>query len=192
MDLVVAGTAFLLVLAVELPDKTLMATLILATRYRPLPVLVGVGVAFAVQTLIAVAAGGLLALLPQRIVAAVVAVIFVLGAVLLFRGAAKAGTQEVVTRREASGPVRVALLSFGVLFAAEWGDLSQLATAGLAARYDAPVSVFFGAWAALVLVAVIASLLGRVIVARLPLAWVQRVAAVLFAAFGVLAALAAL
>jgi hypothetical protein len=71
-ELVALGTAFLLVFVVELPDKTMVATLILTTRYRGLPVFVGVSAAFAVQCVIAVAFGALLTLLPDRVVAAVV------------------------------------------------------------------------------------------------------------------------
>ncbi|CAN5167675.1 TMEM165/GDT1 family protein [soil metagenome] len=192
MDLGVALTAFLLVFPAELPDKTMMATLVLATRYRPLPVFLGVCVAFAVQCVIAVAAGSLLALLPDRVVAAVVAAIFAVGAILLWRGAATAGAAEDTPSRAAQGFGRIAVLSFGVLFAAEWGDLSQLATASLAARFDDPLSVFAGSFSALVSVAALAVLLGRTIVSRLSLPAVQRGAAVLFAAFAVIAAIEAM
>lgn len=192
MDLGVALTAFLLVFPVELPDKTMMATLVLATRYRPLPVFIGVCAAFAVQCAIAVAAGSLLALLPARLVAAIVAVVFALGAVLLFRGAATAGAPEEIEPREARGPGRIMLISFGVLFAAEWGDLSQLATAGLAARFDDALSVFIGSFSALVAVSALAIGLGRVIVSRVSLPRVQRAAAVLFALFAVIAAVEAI
>ena len=77
--------------------------------------------------------------------------------------------------------------TIGVLFAAEWGDLSQLATAGLAARYDAPVSVFVGAWAALLTVSGLAVFLGRKLADRLPIALIRRVAAALFLVFAVFA-----
>src|SRR6266511_4180906 len=51
--LVALGTAFLLVVPVELPDKTFVATLVLATRYRPGPVWIGVTLAFGIQGLVA-------------------------------------------------------------------------------------------------------------------------------------------
>ena len=56
-----------------------------------------------------------------------------------------------------------------VLFTAEWGDLSQLLTAGLAARTDAPVSVFLGSWAALATVSGLAVLAGSWLRARVPI-----------------------
>ncbi|MEJ7770427.1 MAG: TMEM165/GDT1 family protein [Geodermatophilaceae bacterium] len=83
---------------------------------------------------------------------------------------------------------RIALASFGITFLAELGDLSQLATAGLAARYEAPLSVFVGSFAALLLIASLAVITGATLVARLRVRLVRRTAAVLFAAFAVLAA----
>jgi putative Ca2+/H+ antiporter (TMEM165/GDT1 family) len=182
---------FLVVLPVELPDKTLMATLVLTTRYRPVPVLAGVSAAFFVQCLIAVAAGGLLDLLPHRLVAVVVAALFGFGAYLLLRRHHEAEDAAIRTHAEKS-PLRMALASFGVLFAAEWGDASQLATAALTARYDAPLAVFLGSFLALVSVAALAVVAGRQLTKRVPLHLIQRGAGVLFAAFAVLAAVEAI
>ena len=182
MNLAVAVTTLLLVLPVELPDKTMMATLVLSTRYRALPVLLGVCAAFAVQCAIAVTAGQLLTLLPERLVAGIVAVLFGVGAVILLRGSAEEPA-DVVEDRERRSPLAVAATSFGVLFAAEWGDASQLATAALTARYSDPVSVFAGSFLALVTVAALAVGLGGIITRRVPLRLVQRVAGVLFAVF---------
>ncbi len=189
MVLSVVLAAFVLVLPVELPDKTLFATLVLATRFAPLPVFVGVGAAFGLQVAIAVTAGSLLSLLPGALVSAVVAVLFAVGAVLLWREARK-GTDDAegaAQAREETSFLRAAAISFGVLFAAEWGDLSQLATAGLAARYAEPVSVFVGSWAALLLISGLAAFLGRKLADRLPVALLHRVAALLFLVFAAVA-----
>ena len=179
MNIGVALAAFFLILPVELPDKTLVATLVLSTRYRPLPVLAGVSAAFFVQCLIAVTAGQLLALLPHRLVAAVVAV-------LLRHG--EEPSEELADDRRQRGSFGVAVTSFGVLFAAEWGDASQVATAALTARYDNAVSVFAGSFLALVSVAALAVTLGNVLVRRVPLHLIQRVAGLMFMVFAVLAA----
>jgi Ca2+/H+ antiporter, TMEM165/GDT1 family len=183
-------TAFGLVFVVELPDKTMVATLILTTRYRAWPVFVGVSVAFAVQCVIAAAFGGVLTLLPERVVAGVVALLFGLGAVLLLReGFAKdAGDDDAATTADPAVPfVRAAVTSFGVLFAAEWGDASQFATAGLSARFAAPVWVGLGAWLALIAVAGVAVLLGAKIRDRIRPHLLQRVAGVVFAGFALVA-----
>lgn len=189
MVLSVVLAAFVLILPVELPDKTLFATLVLATRFAPLPVFVGVGLAFGLQVVIAVTAGSLLSLLPDALVSGVVAVLFLVGAVLLWREARKGAEDEDATTqaREDTSFLRAAAISFGVLFAAEWGDLSQLATAGLAARYAEPVSVFVGSWAALLVISGLAAFLGRTLADRLPVALLHRIAAVLFAVFAVVA-----
>ena len=186
MNLAVAATALVLILPVELPDKTMMATLVLSTRYRPLPVLAGVTAAFSVQCAIAVTAGQLLTLLPERLVAGIVAILFAVGAVILLRGSAEE-PDEVATGGERRGPLAVAATSFGVLFAAEWGDASQLATAALTARYSDPVSVFAGSFTALVLVATLAVVLGGLITRRVPLRLIQRVGGLLFAVFAIVA-----
>jgi putative Ca2+/H+ antiporter (TMEM165/GDT1 family) len=199
MDPVAALTTFLVVFPAELPDKTMVATLVLATRYRPLLVWLGVAAAFVVQCLVAVAAGGLLSLLPRRPVLAVTAVIFAVGAVIMWRHARHAVEEEAEAEHEydqrARASVRgwrVCALSFGVLFAAEWGDLSQLATAGLAARYGEPLSVFVGAWTALAVIAALAATAGRTLLRYVPLAAVRRIAAGLFTVAAILTAAEAL
>ena len=189
MVLSVVLAAFILILPVELPDKTLFATLVLATRFPPLPVFVGVGAAFGLQVAIAVTAGSLLSLLPEALVTAVVAVLFLTGAILLWRESGKSDEDEesAAQTRENTSFLRAAAISFGVLFAAEWGDLSQLATAGLAARYAEPLSVFVGAWAALLVISGLAAFLGRKLADRLPVRLLHRIAAGLFAVFAVIA-----
>jgi putative Ca2+/H+ antiporter (TMEM165/GDT1 family) len=184
----VIAAAFILVLPIELPDKTLFATLVLATRFKPLPVFTGVGLAFAVQSLIAVTAGGLLTLLPDAVVSTIVAVLFLVGALILWRSI-RSGPEEEEDIEAPPHPtfLKAASISFGVLFAAEWGDLSQLATAGLAARYDDPVSVFIGSWAALLVVSALAVFLGKKLAERLPIRLIRIVAAVLFSVFAVIA-----
>ena len=184
----VIATAFILVLPVELPDKTLFASLVLATRYPHWPVFVGVGAAFGLQVAIAVTAGSLLSLLPEALVSGIVALLFLVGAAILWRSATSGPEDDdLEDTKQGTSFLRVAAISFGVLFAAEWGDLSQLATAGLAARYDEPLSVFVGAWAALLVVSGLAVFLGKNLADRLPIALIRRVAAGLFLIFSIIA-----
>jgi putative Ca2+/H+ antiporter (TMEM165/GDT1 family) len=187
VSVTVALTTLAFILPVELPDKTLLATLVLSTRYRPLPVLLGVSAAFAVQCAIAVTAGQVLTLLPDRVVAGIVAVLFGIGAVVLLRGSGTEESDEVAGERQARGTWSIAAVSFGVLFAAEWGDASQLGTAALTARYADPVSVFVGSFVALVTVATLAAALGGVITRRVPLRLIQRIAGLLFLVFALIA-----
>jgi putative Ca2+/H+ antiporter (TMEM165/GDT1 family) len=185
-------TAFGLVLAVELPDKTLVATLILTTRFRAWPVFAGVCVAFAVQCVIAVLFGQVLTLLPERLVTGSIAALFGMGAVMLLR---EGFTHGIDGEEDASwsGPspksfVRSAMTSFGVLFAAEWGDASQLATASLAAKLHNPFAVGLGAFVALVLVAGLAVFIGQKVRSRIHPKLIQRGAGFIFAGFALFAA----
>lgn len=196
-DIATVGLAFLLILPAELPDKTFIATLVLSTRYRRLAVWLGVIVAFAVQTAIAVAAGGLLSLLPQRFVLGITFLLFAAGAALMLVSGLRARSaeqaienaeaeefEEAAARRTGTSAslLRVAAMSFIVLFTAEWGDLSQILTAGLAARTGDPWSVYLGAWLALVTVAAVAVLIGGWLQGRVALWRIRLVSAVVLAA----------
>jgi Ca2+/H+ antiporter, TMEM165/GDT1 family len=200
MNLAVALTALVLIVPVELPDKTFIATLVLATRYRPLAVWVGVGLAFLVQTLVAVTAGGLVAQLPRRPVEVVAALLFTLGGFLLLRGASHADAEEAETEEEFAGKVRDGGItglravgaSFVVLFVAEWGDLSQLLTAGLVVRTKDPISVFAGAWVGLLLVSALGAAIGRALLGRVRLATIRRIGGGVCLVLALLTALQAL
>ena len=180
-SLAIAAIVFGAIFLVELPDKTFIATLVLSTRFRPLFVWVGVSLAFLVQTLVAVSVGGLLAQLPRRPVEIFAAAMFLLGGVLLLRGASKADEEEAAAEEEFSHKgaatavgLRAVGVSFGVLFLAEWGDLSQILTATLVLRYHQPLSVFVGAFLALVTISGLATILGRLLLARVRLATIRR------------------
>jgi Ca2+/H+ antiporter, TMEM165/GDT1 family len=197
IDVAVFATALAVILSVELPDKTLVATLVLATRYRPWPVLAGVSAAFAVQCVVAVSAGSLVTLLPERLVLAIAALLFAIGAFVVLRAGQRHA--EAAAGEAAAGPAtgnglpnpsrtRIVSVSFGVLFAAEWGDASQLATVALTAHYDAVFSVFLGSFIALVGVAALAVFMGSTVLRYVPIALVHRIAGALFAALAVVSA----
>ncbi len=188
------GLTLGVILLVELPDKTLVATLVLSTRYRHWPVLVGVSAAFAVQCVIASVAGGLLHLLSHRWLEVAVAVLFGVGAALLLNEARKPEEDddlELAQQRDELPSWRIVVTCFGVLFVAEWGDASQLATAALVARTGEPWAVGLGAWVALTVVAAIAVVAGRYLVGRIPLRLIHIVAGVIFTVFAVIAVIAA-
>jgi putative Ca2+/H+ antiporter (TMEM165/GDT1 family) len=164
LDPLVIALAFGAIFVVELPDKTFLATLVLSTRYRPVLVWLGVGLAFAVQTTVAVALGKAASLLPHSAVHALALVMFLAGAVILFREGRShhvASGEELAEKARDAHGWRAVLASFLVLFAAEWGDLSQLLTLTLVAKYDDPVSVFAGALGALLTVSGLAVIVGR-------------------------------
>jgi putative Ca2+/H+ antiporter (TMEM165/GDT1 family) len=189
VDLAVVATVFGVIFAAELPDKTMVATLVLSTRFRPLFVWIGVAGAFLVQVGIAVAAGGLLSLAPDRLVAVASGLLFAVGAGLLLFGSENADEDRIDVAP--AGPLRSITTSFAVLFVSEWGDLSQLATAAFAARFEDPLSVFLGSFGALATVAALAVVVGRSLLRVIPLALVRRIAGVALAVLAVLAFLSA-
>lgn len=182
------GAVFLL----ELPDKTTALTLVLASRFRSRPVLAGAAVAFALQAVIAVALGSAIRLLPERIVAGAIAVLFGVGAILLLRESLSKESDEsdaaASAMRAGTSFLRAAMVSFGTLFLTEWGDASQVTAIGVAARYATPVAVGLGSFLALMSVTVLALLVGRKLRSRVPAHFIQRGAAMVFGAFALLAA----
>lgn len=189
MDPLHALAAFGTIFPAELPDKTMLASMVLATRFRGGLVWIGVAGAFGAHVVIAVVVGGLLSRLPDTAVALGAALIFAVGAVLLWRSAsedeaADSAEGELLSARasaDSTGPWSTVATSFGVVFVAEWGDLTQLTTANLSARFGDPVMVGIGALLALWSVAAIGVTVGHRLLTRLPVALVRRVAAVVFA-----------
>jgi putative Ca2+/H+ antiporter (TMEM165/GDT1 family) len=184
---------FGVIFVAELPDKTALAALVLATRHRPAPVFLGAALALAIQSLVAVAAGSLFALLPARAVHIGAGLLFIVSAAVMWlrppeedpvpaEGEAPAGggvTAEPSPFFRSFGTV------FAVVFVAEWGDLTQIATAAFAAHERAPVLVFFSSTAALWAVTAIAVSVGNRAATLIHPALMQRVAAILFLMVGV-------
>ena len=184
IDPLVVALAFGAIFVVELPDKTFIATLVMSTKMRPLFVWIGVGLAFLVQTAIAVGIGKAASFLPEQLIHTVAALMFAIGAIILFREARSADEDEPGQEDEFAAKAdssahgfKVVATSFLVLFAAEWGDLSQLLTISLVAKYDDPVSVFLGAWGALLAVSGLAVIVGRLLLQRVRLSVLHYVGA---------------
>jgi len=190
MSLTAALATFLVILPAELPDKTIFACLILASRYRPRYVFAGAVAAFGVQVVLSVVAGGLLSLLPHRAIEAASAAAFVVGAVLLWRH--RPDNDEEVTRNSARDTfLPVAMTSFAVVFLAEFGDLTQIMTVTLAARYHDPIAVGAGAVLALWTAASLAVIVGWKLLKVIPITWLTRGAAAIMLVLAGTSALAA-
>ena len=182
-------SVFGVIFVAELPDKTALAALVLATHYAPLPVLLGSGLALTVQSAVAVAAGGLLSMLPSRPVHVGAGLLFLVSAVFMWRRRSDDSADHWHASAAAATPPsfqRALGTVFVVVFLAEWGDLTQLGTAALAARYGEPLVVFAGATLALWAVAGLAVLVGNRAAALLDPERTKKVAAVIFALIGLL------
>jgi putative Ca2+/H+ antiporter (TMEM165/GDT1 family) len=183
ISLTVTAVVFGVVFLAELPDKTALAGLVLGTRYRASYVFAGVAAAFALHVALAVAAGSVLTLLPQQIVQALTGVLFLGGAAVLLLK--KGEDEEEVRKPENQSFWKVSGAGFMLILVAEFGDLTQIMTANLAARYDDPLSVGLGAVLALWAVAGIGIVGGKALMKKVPLRLITQVAALVMLALGV-------
>jgi len=140
----------------------MFASLVMSTRGNPLAVWLGAAGAFLLHVVIATTIGvALFHLLPHRVLDGIVALMFLVGAVLAIREARKEKEEEGLVEKESASGRRVITTSFIVIFLAEWGDLTQILTANLAAHYHSPFSVGLGAVLALWAVAALAVIGGQ-------------------------------
>ncbi|MGW0760307.1 TMEM165/GDT1 family protein [Streptomyces sp. NPDC002814] len=183
ISLTVTAVVFGVVFLAELPDKTALAGLVLGTRYRASYVFAGVAAAFALHVALAVAAGSVLTLLPQQILHALTGVLFLGGAAVLLM---KKDEDEAEVRKPENQTFwKVSGAGFMLILVAEFGDLTQIMTANLAARYDDPLSVGLGAVLALWAVAGLGIVGGKALMKRVPLALITKIAALLMLGLGV-------
>jgi Ca2+/H+ antiporter, TMEM165/GDT1 family len=175
----VVAAVFPIIFLGELPDKTMFASLVMSTRGRPLSVWLGAAGAFVVHVVIATTIGvALFHLLPHQVLDGLVALMFLAGAGLALLEARKAGRGEALVEREALTGRRVVTVAFVVVFLAEWGDVTQLLTANLAAHYHSALSVGVGAVLALWSVAALAVIGGQSILRVVDIRTVRIVTAV--------------
>lgn len=175
------GSTFALIFISELPDKTAFATVLLASRASPSGVFCGAAAAFVVQSIVAVTFGRLLGALPERVVHMGAGAVFLVLAVLMWRRDTAAEDDPAA---RGGGFLKSAASAFTVIFIAEWGDLTQLATATMAAKYAAPLTILTAATLALWSVTAIGVAAGHFAGRALDPRSLQRLAAVVFAAVG--------
>jgi Ca2+/H+ antiporter, TMEM165/GDT1 family len=157
VNFAIVAAVFPVIFVGELPDKTMFASLVMATRGKGGSVWLGAAGAFVVHVAIATTIGvALFQLLPRRLVDGVVAFMFLVGAALAVHEAVSQAEAGPLGEREARSGRRAVTTAFVVIFLAEWGDLTQVLTVNLAAHYRSPLSVGVGAVVALWAVAALA------------------------------------
>jgi putative Ca2+/H+ antiporter (TMEM165/GDT1 family) len=188
-SLLLLVTVFAVTFVAELPDKSLFASLVLGTRYRPGQVWLGVAAAFAVHVTLSVAAGGLLTLAPKSVIDFVSAGLFLGGAIWMLRSAPEDENEPGPDAARMGAPppgfLRVFATSFTVVFIGEWGDVTQITTANFVARYNDPAVIGVAALAALWSVSALAVFGGAKLLARVPMRWVRLAGAVALTGLGV-------
>ncbi len=180
-----AVITFFTIAIAELPDKTLLATLMLSSKYtNRLAVWGGVTIGYATHVVVAVLFGTVLTRFPDEPIQALVGALFITGGILTLRAQPDGESPESDHSTANMGFTRVIWLAASVILVAEFADLTQLATAGLAIRFDDPVFVAIGAILALSSISGIGVLTGSWLQRRIPLRTIHRVGGVLFLVIG--------
>ena len=183
--------AFATVFLAELPDKTMIATIVLSSRFhRPLAVWAGAASALTLQMFIAVTAAQLLRLLPERPVQFAVSGLFAIGAVVLWRSQEETvDPNEAIANGLMNDNEQIRTLTGRRIAATVFGPPKSSglnsANASLATTRP-PFSVLVGASAAMIIVSAIGVLAGRALLRVLPERLLHRAAAAVFATLGVL------
>ena len=165
---------FALMFLLELPDKTMIATIIMSTKARPSSIVLGASAGFVVQMGIAVGAGGLLTLLPVHVKDVIVAVLFLAGAALPlalsreYRRRGEGGAKRRAASNRPPGVERSPRPSASSS-SAEFGDLTQIQAANFAAKTHQPLEVFLAASLALICVSFLGAYGGAALQRIVPL-----------------------
>jgi len=136
-------------------DKLLYTTGVLAARYRTMPIMSGMAIAFMAKMGVAVFVGDAVSKLPRSLVAMITALSFIGVAVALWRKSDR--PRESKEKHRAS---KAAAGSFAAIFLSEWGDVGQITAATLTARYHRPFVIWVAAVAAMVTKGALAAFLG--------------------------------
>jgi len=167
----------------EMGDKTQLLALLLVARWRqPWTIAAGILVATLANHAGAAALGTLVTRwLSPELMRWILCLSFI--AVALWMLKPDDAGEEV----EGAGTGRWGVFGLTVIafFLAEMGDKTQIATVMLAARFDAPVVVTAGTTLGMMLANAPALWLGDALLKRVPIAWVHRIAAVVFLGLGV-------
>ncbi|HTB48869.1 MAG TPA: TMEM165/GDT1 family protein [Verrucomicrobiae bacterium] len=196
MHFAIIALVFGVIFIAELPDKSLFASLVLGSRYPGFYVWLGAASAFFIHVIIAVTAGRLLTLLPHKLLEAIIAALFLGGALLLFFG--KHGLEDTASHKHTSTTPdthsfwKVFGTSFSVVFLGEWGDITQITTANYAARYHDTVNVAIGAILGLWAVTALAIVAGSKALTLVPQKVLLRITGSVLLLFAVFSALSAL
>jgi len=188
MNLEVAALVFVVIFLAELPDKSMFASLIMASRYNAFYVWLGAALAFLIHVLIAVLAGHIMTLLPHKVLETIIAVLFLGGAAMILFG--RHGLEgehkpHPISDKAAHSHWKVFALAFTVIFLGEWGDITQIATANYAAKYHSVISVAVGATLGLWVVSALAIIFGSRMISMIHPKIISRVTGSILLIFGI-------
>lgn len=178
------STSYLLIALAEIGDKSQLVCMTLASRHRPLPILLGATIAFSLLNLLAILFGATIASwLPEGWLSLIVALMFIGFGIHALRASSENEEEDAIEERAGRSVFLTALL---LIFVAEFGDKTQIAVAGLGSSAS-PLPVWLGATAALITTSALGIWAGRSLLKRLPLVWLHRIGGTLFILLGLAA-----
>jgi putative Ca2+/H+ antiporter (TMEM165/GDT1 family) len=178
-----AATSFALIVAVEFGDKSQLVCMVLASRHRAMPVLLGAIAAFAFLNTLAVVFGVVIAdWLPETAVAGIVAFLFAAFGIHALRMQEEDDDGDV---QEKSGH-SIFFTTFLLIAVAEFGDKTQLAVVALSST-AAPLAVWLGSTAALAATSALGIVAGRTVLKKVPLVLLHKISGMLFLALSAVA-----
>ena len=176
------------VLFVELTDRTRLIAMLLSTRYRaPIQLISGMTFGYVPAIALAVWGSGFIAqFIPFGALKWIMAVTFIGFGIFLLRteNEHEEGTPKWAYRLEKAGPF---FMGFILVAVTEFGDKSQIATAGLMMKYRTAIPVFLGSISAQTILNIIYVALGYFLGQKLPVRTVRWIAGILFIGIGILA-----
>jgi len=175
--------SFGVIFVAELGDKSQLMALAFATRYRAVPVLIGITIATALVHLISVVIGGVLgAALPTSWITLAAGIAFLGFAAWTLRGDQLSSDEAGRADRSTRSAVVAASAAF---FLAELGDKTMLATITLATTQGL-VGTWIGSTAGMVAADALAILVGQQLAKRVSEKVIRYAAAASFVVFGAL------
>ena len=185
MNFVTVLTVFVIIFVAEIPDKTMVSSILLGSKYNGLLVWLGAAFAFAIQVTISVTVGTVITLIPHNILEGIIAAVFLAGGIYLILTNEKEQIEEgeKLAQTPKKHMRKVLLTSFGVTFLGEFGDLTQIATINLEAKYHQALSVALGAFLGLVAVVSIGIIGGKSLLKVLPTNRIRKLAGIIFIGF---------
>ena len=161
MNLELFTSTFTLIALAEMPDKTAIAILLMATRKNPFAIFVGVALAFLVQTMVAILFGHFLGLLPPYVIKIGSSLLFLFFAFIMWKDRNAVEEDDHGSSGGGVGFAKTIWSSFIIIFIAEWGDITQFATAALVAEFKDPLTIGVAATLALWFASAIAIVIGN-------------------------------
>ena len=187
LHLALIASTFAIIFLAELPDKTMISSIIMGSKLAPWRVFLGASVAFLFQVIIAVSIGGLVSHIPREPLELGIGFGFLIGAGLIVKDmrSGEIDKEEALVREISNEHFwSQVLVAFGVIFIAEFGDITQIATANLAAKTADPVSVGIGSLLGLWSVTGLGIYFGSTVLSKVPLKPVQIASALIMTGLG--------